>query len=203
MKSSARSYDNSTRAKKADQTRRTIIRATEALWKKLPIHDITLEQVARESNVTVRTIIRKFGTKERLFEACITEETPAFLKGRQVSTPGDVGEALRNLLNSYEEMGEAGIRTIYAENELEIARKIGELGRKEHRQWCVDVFGPYLPSKNSTSYETKLIAFIAATEIYLWKLMRHDLGLSKAKTYEIFKTLVEGLIHHNPKESNL
>jgi hypothetical protein len=94
-------------------------------------------------------------------------------------------------------MGDAAIRTINLEPELEIARKIGAKGRALHRDWCIQMFTPYLPDKQSDDYEIQLNSFIAATEIYLWKLLRKDLMLSKEKTFSIFKNLIEGLINKN------
>jgi hypothetical protein len=56
------------------------------------------------------------------------------------------------------------------------------------------VFAPDLPESNTSNYEHSLLTFITATEFYLWKLLRRDLNKSYEETFEVFKTLLEGLI---------
>jgi len=53
---------------------------------------------------------------------------------------------------------------------------------------------PLLPDNESKSYEHELTAFVAATELYLWKLLRRDLNYDLSQTHQTFKRLVNGLI---------
>jgi|GEM_PF-1331793 len=192
-------YDNSKRLIDAENTKIKIIKAYGSLWSSHSIKNITLEMVAKEAGVSTKTILRKFESKNGL-----TNESLVYLAGeieseRTITKVGDVNEILKALLLNYEKMGEAAIRTINLEPELEVARQIGAKGRALHRDWCIQMFAPYLPNEQSADYEIQLTSFIAATEIYLWKLMRKDLKLSKEQTFSIFKNLVEGLINQNSK----
>lgn len=182
---------------RADQVARNeqnILDAMVALWLELPIHEITLELVAEKAGVTVRTILRKYGSKEGLIEACLDNDAVDANRTRQVSRPGDVPAILQALLAEYEAMGPAVIRTIAVEEQFPAAAKILEKGRLEHRAWCARVFEPYLPDPASDGYELKLSAFITATEIYLWKLLRKDMGKSYEETLQVFQMLIEGII---------
>lgn len=195
MKSQKNSYNNTNRQLKAEETKLSIIKAWGQLWAKYSINEITLEMIAEEAKVTKRTILRKFGSKEGLMAESLSYDPAEISTERDHAKTGDIDDILKTLLTNYENIGDAAIRTINLESELEIARKIGTKGRIQHRNWCKNVFAPFLPHPNSANFEIQLISFIAVTEIYLWKLMRKDLKLSKKKTYSVFKNMLEGVIH--------
>lgn len=189
-----RSYNNKSRAKKAVDTKDEIMNAFSLLWMEYSLNDITLQLIADKANVTTRTILRKFGSKENLVEECLISNATTVQEERGNELDGGIGQALKMLLKNYEKMGDAAIRTINLESELEIARKIGEAGRKVHRAWCKKVFAQYLPPEGGDTYERDLTAFIASTEIYLWKLMRKDLKMSEEETFAVFKRMINGLV---------
>jgi len=189
-----RRYNMDARAEMVTANEKRIMESIFELWKKLSLHEITLEMVARDSGVTVRTILRKFGSKEGLITACVEKDISTIKKERDTATVGDYLGALKILLKDYEQFGDAVIRTLSIEHELPIAHKILENGRDYHKDWCKRVFGPFLPNSDTAEYELKLLSFITATEIYLWKLLRRDLHKSQESTLSVFKALVEGLI---------
>jgi Bacterial regulatory proteins, tetR family len=192
MKSS-RKYTMTSRAESTAQSANEIIRVIRELWVKHSIHEITLEMVAKNANLTVRTILRKYGSKEGVFEAAIRYGTPDIRSFRDEAQVGDIALAVSLLIKEYEYMGAAVIRTLEAENELSIAAKILKKGRLTHKTWCAHIFGPYLPKKTDKNYSTMLGAFYAATDVYKWKLLRKDLGYSKTETEEILLKTVQGL----------
>lgn len=199
MNKKKNAYDNSKRIIDAENTKMEIIKAFGNLWSRHSIKDITLEMVAKEAGVTTKTILRKFESKGGLTKESLSYLAAEIESERTLTKVGNVDQILKALLSNYEKMGEAAIRTINLESELEIARQIGAKGRDLHREWCIRMFAPYLPQKQSVNYEIQLTSLIVATEIYLWKLMRKDLKLSKGETFSIFKNLVEGIINQNNK----
>lgn len=201
MKVEKREYNNELRAERASNTTLKIIKAVGRLWTKHALNDITLELIAQEAGVTARTILRKFGSKEGLLEECLAHDPANTSLERNQGIVGDVDHALRTLLDNYEQMGDAAIRTINLESELDIAQKIGAEGRKQHRAWCAHMFAPYLPEPTAKSYEVALAAFISATEIYLWKLMRRDLNMTYDETLAVFKRMVNGLVLQHQKDA--
>jgi AcrR family transcriptional regulator len=182
------------RATKAAQTEKKILAAARNLWVELPYHEITLEKIADRAGVTVRTILRKFESKEGLFVAGIEHEEASSILSRNEDPSKPISETLVSLLNEYEQMGDASIRTIMASDSVPVAKKILEKGRIVHKAWCENIFSAYLPPKNSPNYSIQLHAFIAATEFYLWKLLRRDIGLSLKETLTVFQNMIEGLI---------
>lgn len=189
-----RPYQMSKRAESAAQTERSIFEATAELWQAHPFVDITLETIAERAGVSVRTVIRRYGSKEGLFEAAIQNNAADIKSDREKAKVGDIEGALHYLLTDYETYGDAAIRTLAVEDHIVAARKMLQAGREYHREWCERIFAPYLPGKKAKSYEQNLTAFVAATELYLWKLMRRDLNQSSEQTYKTFLKLVNGLV---------
>ncbi len=170
-----------------------IMDAVADLWIELPMAELTLEKVAERSGVTVRTILRKYGSKEGLIKSLIENDGGRFTNNRMQVVPGDLPGILDALLEEYELMGDAMIRTLTVEYDFPFTAALLSKARLIHREWCDMVFKPFLPESYSESHETVLSSFIAATEFYLWKLMRKDLGKSPEQTRQIFLYTLECL----------
>lgn len=188
-----RTYQMSERADQVVRNNRNIMDAMAALWLEVPLSELTLEKVSQRSGVTVRTILRKFGSKEGLLKACLENDGDRFNQNRMKVTPGDLTGIIDALLEEYEYMGDALIRTLTVEYEFPSTQEILKKARAIHREWCMMVFEPFLPPKSSENYETVLSAFIAGTEFYLWKLMRKDLGKTPEECREIFLFTLKSL----------
>jgi AcrR family transcriptional regulator len=203
MKIQENTYNNTNRRLKAEETKLSIVKALGLLWTQYSINEITLDMIAEEANVTKRTILRKFGSKEGLMNESLSYDPAEISAERDQAKAGDIDDILNTLLSNYEHIGDAAIRTINLESELEIARRIGTKGRMQHYNWCKRVFAPFLPDSESPYFEIQLTSFIAVTEIYLWKLMRKDLKMSRKKTFSVFKNMLEGVIFKSTQRKNL
>lgn len=192
-----RKYSMKKRAAGAENNLLKVMQCTRELWLDGSLKDITLEQVAERSGVTVRTILRKFGSKEGLFEACVSHAAKT-MSERPPVTPGDLSAAIDVLLDDYEVRGDAVIRTIQLQADLPVAEQILKVGRVKHRSWCEEVFEPFLSDLSPSAREVRLLAFIAATEIYLWKLLRRDLKKSRAATRRVFLEMIQGIAITQP-----
>lgn len=182
------------RAESAAQTTKDIIKVIGELWMKYSIHEITLEMIAEKAGVTVRTILRKYGSKEKLFEAAVKNDPAGIIAIKDEAQAGNIPQAVSVLMKEYEYVGLAVIRTLAVENELPLAKKILKKGRETHKKWCARIFSAYLPKATDKQYPLLLGAFYAATDVYKWKLLRKDLGYSKEETEEIIIKTIQGLI---------
>ncbi len=90
--------------------------------------------------------------------------------------------------------GETGVRD-------DQFKRLAEHGRQVHRDWCARVFAPYLPAVDGETYPVRLDAFVAATDLYLWKLIRRDLGRTAGQTRQVISTLLHALADHNIVEN--
>ena len=67
------------------------------------------------------------------------------------------------------------------------------VGRAGHRGWLEEVFAPALPT-TASSRGRVVDALYAATDVGTWKLLRRDLGLSRARTAGAIEVLVRGAL---------
>ena len=183
----------SQRARQVALNDKKIINAMSDLWLEMPLSEITLEKVSHKAGVTVRTILRKFGSKEGLFTACIESDGDRFTHKRMDVEPGDMKGIVDALLDEYEHMGNALVRTLTVEYEYPVIQTLLDKARIFHREWCTYVFEPFLPDPGSDHFETVLSAFITATEFYLWKLLRKDLGKTREQCSQIFLFSLQSL----------
>jgi len=188
-----RIYRMRERAKAAERTARDIMRATVDLWREHALDAITLQMIADRSGVTVQTVIRRFGSKDGVIEACIRSDAAAIVAQRATAPVGDVGAALEVLFEHYEQVGDAVMRTLDLQERYPAAKAIADAGRAEHRAWCTRVFAPFLPTDRDETYPVRVDAFVAATDLYLWRLLRRDLGRSPAAALQAVRALVDGL----------
>ena len=196
--SSSRGYRMAARAQAAARTADDILRSTAALWRERPMDQITLADIAERAGVAVRTVIRRFGSREGVIAACIHADAAGIDAERGQATPGDVGGALEILLGHYERDGDAVLRTLALEEKLPEAKAIVTAGRAAHRAWCARVFAPHLPPPGDEGYGIRLDAVVAATDLYAWKLLRRDLGRPAAETARVIRVLVDGVLSLPP-----
>ena len=182
------------RAEAAERTGREILAATVALWRERPMEEITLAAIAERAGVSARTVIRRFGSRAGVIAACIEADAAGIVADRGQAPAGDVDGALAVLLAHYERDGDAVLRTLPLEETVPEARAIVQAGRAGHREWCARVFAPHLPSPGEAEHGVRLDAFVAATDLYAWKLLRRDLGRSADETARAIRALVDGLV---------
>ena len=192
--SPTRGYRMAARAEAAARTARDILTATAQLWRERAIDEITLADIAERAGVSVRTVIRRFGSREGVIAACIQADAAGIQAERAEAPAGDVESALEVLLRHYERDGDAVLRTIPLEEKVPEAKAILTAGRAEHRAWCARVFGPRLPPLADDARRVRLDALVAATDLYAWKLLRRDLHRSADETRQVIRTLVDGLL---------
>lgn len=191
---SARGYRMGARAEAAARTADGILAAAAALWRERPIDEITLDEIAARAGVSVRTVIRRFGSREGVIAACIQADAAGIVAERDEAEAGDVAGALAVLLAHYERDGEAVLRTLALEEKVPEAKAIATAGRAGHRAWCARVFAPNLPPADDPERGVRLDALVAATDLYTWKLLRRDLGRSADQAGQVIRALVDGLL---------
>lgn len=185
-----RPYRQTARAEAAAQTRHDILAAAVALWRERALDAFTLSDVADRAGVSKQTVLRRFGSKDGLIDAAIEEGASGIPEARDAAPAGDVEAALDNLLAHYEADGDAALRTLALEDRMPAAQRIADNGRAYHRAWCARVFAPWLPHETADDYTAHLDAFVAATDLYLWKLLRRDLGRTEEETRAAFDALI-------------
>lgn len=190
-----RPYRQEARARQTEANADGIVRAAVALVRRVPrVADITLEDVATESGLTVRTILRRFGSRDDLLNAAY-ERLKVELSEMRLPTPvGDVDAAVTSLVGQYEQMGDFNVRVLAQEHELPMLHRAMSYGRQQHRAWVVEAFAPQLAHLSPPAREHRVTALYAATDVYLWKLLRRDFRHDRRETELILLDLVRGVL---------
>lgn len=170
------------RAESAAATRERILDAAVEVFWELPTNQVSLEEVARRAGVTVQTLIRRFGGREGLLMAAGEREAERVRQQREQAAVGDVHGAVRVLVDHYEELGERVLRMLSEEQRVPGLREIADRGRALQRQWCARVFAPALAGRSGIERDRRLAQLVAVCDVYTWRLLRLDCGLSRRQT---------------------
>jgi AcrR family transcriptional regulator len=191
----SRVYRQELRARQMQANTERIVQAAVTLIKTArSAATITLEDVASESQLTVRTILRRFGSRDGILEAAFAQLNVEFASYRRPTPPGAIDEAVKTLVHQYELMGDLNIRALEEEDTLPLLHRVLTDARRYHRDWLRGVFGPRLTGLTAHEREGRITALYAATDVYLWKLLRRDLNLDRDQTEATFKRLVHGVL---------
>lgn len=144
--------------------------------------DVTLAGIAAGAAVTVPTLLAHFGRKEELFVAACRVRFDQITGSRDEAPAGDLTAAVRNLVDSYELDGDGVLHLLAEEDRFPAVRKMTDAGREYHREWVARVFAANLARLEGAARERLQVQLIVATDLLAWKLMRRDMGLSRAKT---------------------
>jgi AcrR family transcriptional regulator len=167
--------------------------AIEVFWEQ-PSEQISLDEVARRAGVTVQTVIRRFGGRDGVVAAAAQRQTERVGRQRDEAPIGDAAGAVHVLVDHYEEMGDRVLRLLAEEERVPGLRKIADLGRASHRDWCARVFASALEGRQGVERRRRLAQLVAICDVYTWKLLRRDAGLSRRQTELALVELLEPLL---------
>jgi AcrR family transcriptional regulator len=189
----ARTYQMGARADAVAATRERITRGAAALLLERALEDVTLAAIAESAGVSHQTVLNHFGSKEGVVLGVVEVLKQETVSARNDAVPGDVTGAVRALVGEYERMGDANFRWAASSDRLGDLASLLDDARATHQAWIVTMFGDALPS--SRAARTRAVeALHAATDVYTWKLLRRDLGLSRVETEKRIADLVVGVL---------
>lgn len=188
-----RTYTQTARAAAAEETRQRILRAAFELQTERMSSEISLEDVAERAGVSVQTLLRRFGNRAGLIEAGIAYANEEITEERRTPV-GDSSAAITVLLDHYEKRGDFVLLMLAQENAHDHVRRMSEAGKVTHRRWVAEVFSPTLDPLTSEAAEQTLDLLVVATDVYTWKLLRRDRGLSRAQTEGRINALVDAIV---------
>jgi AcrR family transcriptional regulator len=181
------------RAEAAATTGERILAAAIVLFWEQPGAEVSLDRVARRAGVSARTVIRRFDGSEGLMAAALKRETERVQRQRDEAPVGDVAGAVRVLLDHYEELGDRVLLLLAEERRSSELRAIVDQGRSLHVAWCKRVFAPALAGLRGAQRERRLAQLVAVCDVYAWKVLRRDRGLSRRETERALVELLKPL----------
>ncbi len=171
-----RSYTMGVRQTAKDATRDAIINAAIDTFLAERSFAITLPAVAERADVTVKTVLRHFGSRDALLEAAWSRAYQDVVAERTPPSP-EPEAALGVLIDHYERRGHMALAVLAEKDDDPRAERMTSTGRLTHRVWVEEVFGSRLPEEPAA--RSRLIdVLVVATDVYCWKLLRLDRGLS-------------------------
>lgn len=185
-----RSYNMKARAASAEATRRRVLDAAVSLLKSRFRSEIRLEEVAAGAEVTVQTVINVFGGRSAVLDQALDELLHELRSQRLRPNPGDIEGAIAALVEHYEQFGDLVIRNL-AEN---ADRELIETGRVGHRQWVQRQFAPQMAKLDTKGRRLFIDQLVCACDVYAWKLLRRDMGRSRAESESTIYATVKAIV---------
>lgn len=176
------------RAQGVEETRRRILESTIDLASRLRMSNVTLEAIADKADVSVQTVLRQFGSRADLFAATI-EVASAEVAAERVVPVGDQAAAVAVVVDHYEHRGATDLLLLSQEDEDPQVAAITRHAKAFHRRWVEQAFAPFL-----TGDDAVVDLLVVATDVYTWKLLRLDRGLSRDLTEQRMAHLVDAVL---------
>jgi AcrR family transcriptional regulator len=186
-----RPYTMTTRARSVQETRDRIVDACVDLHGERPVAEIGLDDIAARAGVSVQTVLRHFGNRAGLVEASFERAQQTVTDERRTPV-GDVTAAVRVIVDHYEHRGDRALLMLAQEGHEALMRRITDAGKALHRAWVEEVFAPFLTHADDGEALADLL--VVATDVYTWKLLRRDRALSRQRTEERMRRLVDALL---------
>ena len=188
-----RAYRQTARAAAAEATGERILDAFAERMRESWLDEIRLEDVASAAEVTVQTVIRRFGSKDGLLGA-LCERSGREIRMRRAVNPGDIDSAIRVLAEDYETVGELILRFLAQEDRYPALKGFTDIGRAGHRQWVATAFAPWLDLLTPTEARRLLDALVVAMDVYVWAILRRDMRRSITEYQNLVRSFISPLL---------
>jgi AcrR family transcriptional regulator len=169
------------RAAPKAETERRLLKAAKELFLKRPYPEVRLEDIAAAAGVSAPTVIHRFGSKEGLLAEAVRSMQREVATQRSVALAGNPRAAIANLVDHYEEWGDRVIHLLSQEAAVPVILEITDTGRAFHSEWVERTFAKWLPD-GPAARRRRLAQLVAQMDVYFWKVLRRDRGLSRGDT---------------------
>ncbi len=192
-RTSLRPYRMVARADAARATAERVLDVALELFTARPYEDVSVEEIAQHAEVTRRTVLRRFGSKEALFLAAMERGGREEMRARDEAPVGDVAAAVVNVVAHYERWGANRLRLLSQQDRIPVVAEDVQIGRRYHWSWVERTFAPLIDGLTGAARKRRIATLVVLTDVYTWKLLRRDLGLSQADTNRTLIELIDKL----------
>jgi AcrR family transcriptional regulator len=190
----SRPYRQVARERSQRQTREALLDAAGSALASGGWAKASLESLATKAGVSKQTALRHFGSKDGLLEAAIRRVSEIVRRERAQAPTDDVPGAIENLVTHYERWGDMVVRMLAEEHRSALVRKIADHGRQVHHDWVERTFALELAALDPRARRLRTAQLVAVCDVYVWKLLRHDMRLGVTDTEAALTEIVEGLV---------
>lgn len=200
MNRPAPAYRMRARADAVEATRSRLIQSALKAFSARLYDDVTIASVARDAGVSHQTLLNHFGSKDGLYSAAVEFAAERIGQTRASAIPGDVDSIVAALMDQYEEHGDGNARAAALDERIPAVASMLVRARTYHQEWLAEMFSAHLAATGVRRRET-LAALHSATDVYTWKLLRRDLGLSRRATSDTMTWTVTALLRTAPADT--
>jgi AcrR family transcriptional regulator len=204
-----RSYKKVARAKAEEHTRESLLRAATEEVESDSWSQTSLESVAGRAGVSKQTALRHFGSKQGLLDAVIGRTSAIMVRDRNKAPVGDIPGAITSLMRHYERYGDivirllpyrdAVVRVMGSEHKHSLVRAV-DYGHEVHEEWVMRIFEPQLSRLSPHKRERRLAQLVAICDVYVWKILRRDIGLEIPEVEDAVVEMIERLVTPDEEE---
>lgn len=191
---SPRPYAMETRAAAAQQTRDRVLDAAVHLLRAGLRSDIRLGDIADRADVTVQTVLRLYGSRDRLLDRALDVVLGDIARQLGSAEPGDIAGSVRTWFDHYEEYGDVVIRNLADEEGVPAVRDIVRTGRRRHRDRVTRQFQPLLRGLAPDARQRVTDALVCTCDVYTWKLLRRDMGRTRQAAEETMTLMITSVL---------
>lgn len=181
------------RATSTNRTAERILDVAKRMFVNLDYDAVGLQAIAEGAGVTLRTVLRRFGSKDALLVE-VSRHFAAEEAHSRVVASGDARGAARVLAVRYEATMDIMARYWPLELRIPAVGAAITKARKVHLAWLADGFAPFLPRREGVLRERRLAELFGATEIFVWYSLRRHLGLDARAAEAAMVETLEALI---------
>jgi AcrR family transcriptional regulator len=196
--SAPRQYRMTARAAQVVETGERIVAAALELYDELWLDEITLDKVAERAGVSTKTLHRRYGDRDGLLRSVSETLAGRVAAQRFDARPGDIDDAVANLVTHYEAVGTLALRNMIQAQRFPQIAALVEYGRDEHRRWVRHVFARWLEPPGDTADGDVFLQLFTITDVTVWRLLRSDLRLDPQQTRHIIRGLLVAVIGEEP-----
>jgi AcrR family transcriptional regulator len=189
-----RTYRGTVQAEIAALTEQRIIGAGIELFDEQWADEITLDQIAQRAGVTVQTLLRRFGSKEKLGNAISQEAFRRAMQQRIEPPAGDLTTIVNGLSAYYEAGGERMLRGLAQEARHPHLHAIIDVARASHQDWLARAFAPHFEHRDNEERKRLLAQLYTLTGVYTWYTLRRECGLSREETERTLYEMLHALL---------
>jgi len=168
----------------SDDTEQEILEAAGEIIATEDFDSLSMRRVAAKANVSLSTVVRHFGTKDALLAALVArgDEDDERDQLRKKMEQGDVAAAVHVVVSDYEQAGQQLMNMLSQEHRFPALSELLDIGRRGHRRWVRWAFAPQLAGRSRAGKAQLEDLLVVTTDVYTWKLLRIDRGLSARAT---------------------
>lgn len=185
------------RADAVEATRARLIQAGLEAFGAHAYDDVTIAAVAAAAGVSHQTLLNHFGSKEGLYLALVDSVGDEIAQLRSTAVEGDMESIVGALMDQYERFGDGNARAATLNERIPAVAAMLERARGYHQEWLAAMFADRLPVTGAARREA-LAALHAATDVFTWRLLRRDLGLSRQAAADVITRLLDAGLQCQP-----